>query len=92
MSAYFGGLKALAADRLDWWHDLAPHVAAPSVLVGHTISSYTGALNVSIEASNFSIHGVTLRDGVRINGSTYVMQIAMAVSAKNVLTIISWKL
>ena len=90
--AYFGGVKSLAQGHLDWWKQFAPHVTPPSALIGHTISGYTSALNVYIEAGNASIHGVVIRDGIRIGDSTYAMQINMAVSTKDVLTITSWKL
>jgi sortase A len=90
--AYFGGIKTLAEGHLDWWNEFAPHVTAPGALIGHTISGYTSAVNVYIEAGNLSIHGVVIRDGIRIGDSSYSMQINMAVSAKNVLTITSWKL
>lgn len=90
--AYFGGIKALAARHLDWWQQFAPKVAPPSALMGHSISGYTNAVNVYIQASDASIHGVVIRDGVRVGNTSYSMQINMAVSPKNVLTITSWKL
>jgi hypothetical protein len=90
--AYFGGIKALSEGHLDWWKQFAPHAAPPSALIGHTVSGYTSAVNVYIQASNASIHGVIIRDGIRIGDSSYAMQINMAVSSKNVLTITSWKL
>ncbi|HEY5273250.1 MAG TPA: class D sortase [Acidimicrobiales bacterium] len=89
--AYFGGIKTLAEGHLDWWKQFAPHVSPPSALIGHTIGGYTSAVNVYIEASNLSIRGVIIRDDVRIGGSSYAMQIGMAISSKNVLTITSWK-
>lgn len=90
--AYFGGAKALAEGHLDWWKRFAPHATPPGALIGHTISGYTSAMNVYIQASNASIHGVIIRDGIRAGGASYSMQINMAVSAQNVLTITSWTL
>jgi LPXTG-site transpeptidase (sortase) family protein len=90
--AYFGGIKTLAEDHLDWWHAFAPSVTPPKALVGHSISGYTSAVNVYIEASNLAIHSVVIRDGIRIGDSSYAMEVDMAISPKNVLTITSWKL
>jgi sortase A len=90
--AYFGGLKTLAEGHLDWWEDFAPHVTPPNALIDHKVSAYTKAVDVYIEASNLAIHGVVIRDGVRIGGSSYVMDVDMTVSSKNVLTITSWTL
>jgi len=90
--AYFGGIKTLAEGHLDWWNDFAPNVTPPSALIGHSISGYTSAVNVYIDASNLAIHGVVIRDGIRIGDSSYAMEVGMAVSSRNVLTITSWKL
>jgi sortase A len=90
--AYFGGIKTLAEGHLEWWNDFAPHVTPPSALVGHSINAYTSAVDVYIEASDLAIHGVVIRDGIRIGDSSYAMEVGMAVSSKNVLTITSWKL
>jgi len=92
LTAYFGGLKALAERHLDWWNDLAPHVAAPLALLGHAIDTYNSAVNVTIDASNFAIRGVTLRTSIEVGGSTYTMQIDLANSPKNVMTVTSWRL
>jgi len=90
--AYFGGIKTLAESHLDWWSEFAPNVTPPSALVGRSISGYTSAVNVYIEASNLAIYGVVIRDGIRIGDSSYAMEVGMAVSSKDVLTITSWKL
>ena len=90
--AYFGGIKTLAESHLGWWNEFAPNVTPPSALFGHSISGYTSAVNVYIEASNLAIHGVVIRDGIRIGDSSYAMEVGMAVSSKNVLTITSSKL
>jgi sortase A len=90
--AYFGGIKTLAERHLDWWNEFAPNVAPPLALIGRSISGYTSAVNVYIEASDLAIHGVVIRGGIRIGSSSYAMQVGMAVSSKNVLTITSWKL
>jgi sortase A len=90
--AYFGGVKTLAEDHLNWWQAFAPDVVPPTALIGRSISGYTSAVNVYIEASNLAIRGVVIRDGIRIGDSSYTMEVGMAISSKNVLTITSWKL
>ena len=88
--AYFGGLKSLAEGHTDWWAKFAPHVRPPGALVGHSVSSYPSSVDVYIEAHNFAITGVAIRDSVLIGGVRHAMQIGMSISKHNVLTITSW--
>jgi len=88
--AYFGGLKALAEGHTDWWKQFAPGVKPPAALIGNSVGSYPSSVNVYIEAHGYAVTGVAIKDTVRIGGATFPMQIGMAISSKNVLTITSW--
>lgn len=92
LTAYFGGLKALAQGHTDWWKRFAPGVAAPASLIGHSVTSYSSQMNVFIEARGNTIAGVILKVTAVIGKATLPIQVSTSISAHDVLTITSWSM
>jgi LPXTG-site transpeptidase (sortase) family protein len=93
LTAYFGGLHALAQGRISWWHEIAPAVAVPTAADGAYITEHYTDLLVTILASGDRPTGAVLSSTDYFTGGrspgTYTLKATMAVHG-NELVIGAW--
>ena len=94
VEAFIAGVRALSADRLDWWTSFAPTAPIPPELVGASVS-YKSSLNVTLEVTGSTPTGAELQVVAAVAGGahpgTYSMKVEESIVGGQ-LTITNWTL
>ena len=97
LATYFGGLRAAAQGRADWWRALAPDVALSgpgAALVGAHVAGYDAPLEVTETGVGTTPGAVTLDTEVTVSGGAapgrYHEHVVEAVRGRS-LVVTSWE-
>ncbi len=92
---YIAAIKALTANRLDWFAALAPALSPPATLVGASNPQYLSALDVTLQVTGQTPTAVSLSDTIQVTGGPapgrYSQTVTETVSGGTVL-ITGWTL
>jgi len=95
VESFIAGIRATTENHPSWWHDLAPGVTEPAVLVGADNPSYLSALDVIVTATDDHATAVQLTTTVAITGGSAPGRYALSVEdtvAGGRLVIADWTL
>lgn len=78
LNLYFGALDAIKYNNPTWWSNVAPSVAYPASLAGHSVESYLSKVDFIMNLSNQSLLNEVIETKVNFSIGTYDLKVTIS--------------